>query len=473
MSAEGKNNIFELFRRWVSGDVRRAEEQQLEQLAADDPFVAEAMEGYRRFPEGDHARQVTKLKADLRKRYQKEDRKGVFYWYRIAAAVVLLIVAVGGFWWLNDGGMGESEMAVQDLQNEPGAQSEEPATGINDSTSDVEPQEQVESDINQSIADAEVGKEEETKPAPSNNFAKSRKRDDEQRIAQSKDTKPQVDALASKTKKEDTADRISMVEVEPLPTVAEEAAGLEPSAPDPLPPAIKEDPPVELEEDAFADELSEPAKRAKQRVTTPSQAMERAEPPRTIAGTVVDGLTGEPLIGVSILIPDTQNGTVTDFDGQFRLDVPEGTTELIFDYVGYTREQVNVKGETLVNVELETNDVALDEVVVTGYATEEKTSATQDPAFAQPEGGKKALREYIDDNLVYPQEALANGIEGKVRLRFKVYPNGRLGQFKVLKSLGYGCDQEAIRLLENGPRWEVTGTNEALIRKYTVKFKLP
>ena len=106
-----------------------------------------------------------------------------------------------------------------------------------------------------------------------------------------------------------------------------------------------------------------------------------------------------------------------------------------------------------------------------GYSAE-RANDTPQPVFARPAQGYKTLKEFVQENLVYPEEAKRNGIEGKVKLKFKVFPNGTLGQFEVVRSLGYGCDEEAQRLLQNGPPWEVSGSAKPITKTYTVKFKL-
>ncbi len=93
---------------------------------------------------------------------------------------------------------------------------------------------------------------------------------------------------------------------------------------------------------------------------------------RTITGNVTDAETGEPLIGANILVVGTSTGTVTDFDGNYSLEVPDDATALEISYTGYTPKEVSIEGGiSTVNVALESGQL-LDEVVVTGYAVEKK-----------------------------------------------------------------------------------------------------
>ena len=62
-------------------------------------------------------------------------------------------------------------------------------------------------------------------------------------------------------------------------------------------------------------------------------------------------------------------------------------------------------------------------------------------------GGNQALKHYIQKNLKYPKKAIENKIEGEVIVKFKISPLGKVFQTEVKKGIGYGCDQEAIRLI--------------------------
>ena len=91
------------------------------------------------------------------------------------------------------------------------------------------------------------------------------------------------------------------------------------------------------------------------------------------SGVVLDKATGEPIIGASILEKGTTNGTVTDFDGAFTLEVAEGAT-LEISYMGYAMQSI-AAGENL-SVQLAEDSEILDEVVVTGYTTQRKADLT-------------------------------------------------------------------------------------------------
>jgi TonB-linked SusC/RagA family outer membrane protein len=90
----------------------------------------------------------------------------------------------------------------------------------------------------------------------------------------------------------------------------------------------------------------------------------------TITGTVVD-TNGEPLPGVTVSIPGTTVGTVTDLDGNYSLTVPEGST-LVFSFIGFERQNVEVGDRSVIDMTLAEEVSSLDEVVVIGYGSQER-----------------------------------------------------------------------------------------------------
>ena len=92
-----------------------------------------------------------------------------------------------------------------------------------------------------------------------------------------------------------------------------------------------------------------------------------------VSGVVTDA-NGEPLIGVTVMEVGTQNGSVTDIDGRFALNVAQGK-QLQFSYVGYTTKNVTVSGSTM-NVTLAEDNALLEEVVVIGYGTMRRKDVT-------------------------------------------------------------------------------------------------
>lgn len=93
-----------------------------------------------------------------------------------------------------------------------------------------------------------------------------------------------------------------------------------------------------------------------------------------IKGTVCD-VQGEPLIGVNVVLKDSNLGVITDIDGNFNLPASKGDL-LIISYIGYQTVEITVGDERQLKIELKENSKALDEVVVVGYGTQKKVNLT-------------------------------------------------------------------------------------------------
>jgi len=94
-----------------------------------------------------------------------------------------------------------------------------------------------------------------------------------------------------------------------------------------------------------------------------------------ISGSVTDQTTGEKLIGVSVMVKGSNNGTVTDVKGNFILTVPDNAT-LVVSYIGYNTAEIPVSGKNTINIKLQALSKGLNEVIVVGYGTQKKVTVT-------------------------------------------------------------------------------------------------
>lgn len=90
----------------------------------------------------------------------------------------------------------------------------------------------------------------------------------------------------------------------------------------------------------------------------------------TISGTIVDAVTGEPVIGANVLVKGTTNGTSTDFDGKFSLEAPAGAT-LVVSYIGYVNHEVKATSAPM-TIRIKEDTQNLEEVVVVGYGVQKR-----------------------------------------------------------------------------------------------------
>ena len=89
----------------------------------------------------------------------------------------------------------------------------------------------------------------------------------------------------------------------------------------------------------------------------------------TVKGTVTDD-TGEPVIGANVVEKGSTNGTITDIDGNYTLQVTNMNGVLQFSFIGYNTTEENIGGRTTINVQLSSGVINLGEVVAIGYGTQ-------------------------------------------------------------------------------------------------------
>lgn len=94
-----------------------------------------------------------------------------------------------------------------------------------------------------------------------------------------------------------------------------------------------------------------------------------------VTGIVLDA-ANEPMIGVSVVVKGTTNGTITDFDGKYSISVPGPKTVLVFSFVGYATKEVTVGAQKSINVTLAEDTKLMDEVVVIGFQSQKKGNLT-------------------------------------------------------------------------------------------------
>ena len=184
---------------------------------------------------------------------------------------------------------------------------------------------------------------------------------------------------------------------------------------------------------------------------------------------------GEPIIAATVLVVNTTNGTITDENGNFTLEV--GTDQSIqVAYIGMSTVTMSVKDclkkadQTIVLTE---SDTKKDVKVV---ASAPQTVVSDDQTFSvveqMPEypGGMRAGLEFMARNLRYPTKAQEAGKQGCVIVQFVVRKDGSLSDFKVLRPVDPWLDAEAIRVISTMPKWK-PGMQDG--KPVSVKFTLP
>lgn len=229
--------------------------------------------------------------------------------------------------------------------------------------------------------------------------------------------------------------------------------------------------PHEIESAARAEENADAASKRTQASRPELRRGTAAVAPRTIQGKVVSTEDGMPLPGVNVLVKGTSVGTITDEMGHYQIPLNDPKQSLVFSFIGMKDIEVKAENNREINIQMTPDYAELSEVVVTGAGTTHNVLQ-----FAEPQGGRNAFEKYLEEKMHYPELALEKKIEGRVTVQFTVDANGQLGEFKVIKGIGYGCDDEVIRLIKEGPAWSPSKRNDRPVKdkvKVRLKFALP
>jgi TonB-linked SusC/RagA family outer membrane protein len=143
----------------------------------------------------------------------------------------------------------------------------------------------------------------------------------------------------------------------------------------------------------------------------------------SVTGNVTAKEDGQPLPGVSVVIQGTTTGTITDFDGNYTLEVPASAT-LVFSYIGMKGQTVAVDGRSSINVVLSEDYTDLDEVVVVGYGVQKKSVVTAAISSVSSEEMENSTPTRIEDvmkgrvsGVQITQSSGQPGSDSKVRIR--------------------------------------------------------
>lgn len=144
------------------------------------------------------------------------------------------------------------------------------------------------------------------------------------------------------------------------------------------------------------------------------------------------------------------------------------TSEEIKDAVIASTTQDGIAGKA--NVDVPTAPSGLGSGTGTGGNGNEILEAAGVEVYPEFPGGMEAWSKYIQRNLRYPGMAQDSGIQGKVFLSFVVEKDGTITDVKVVRGIGYGCDEEAMRVIKKSPRWKAGMQNNLPVR---VRYNMP
>jgi TonB family protein len=422
--------------RYRKGELTPAEMHALEKRALTDPFLADALEGASSVGEKEFADDVVLLKRELASR--TKTTSGRWGW-RIAASLVLLATSAVVFYSLL-----RTPEPLTLAKRDSGTKVAQPATRNSlvggDSIPDQKKAPGPLLSINRPAPHAAKNKEQEHPALPKAPAAET---------AQAQPAQPSISA-------DEKLSNESKVEEEVVSNAPQKEAYKKRAA--------------QLNNNAAGanNALESSAARAADKAVVLG---------RFISGTVTEASGQQPVPGVNVVVTGTDSGTVTDAAGKYRLALSRRARSLSFSFMGYRPQTKEITEEPTADVQLQEDDSALSEVVVTGYGVAgndaRKESSQQ---LAEPVGGKHAFDVYLNRQVRYPNVAANRRVQGRVTIEFTVQQNGTLSDFKIIKGIGAGCDDELIRLVKEGPAWLPNRVNGVAVDskvRVDLKFVLP
>ena len=192
----------------------------------------------------------------------------------------------------------------------------------------------------------------------------------------------------------------------------------------------------------------------------------------TVSGRITSAVDGKPIPGAIVMVANTGKGIPTDAQGRYKLMGVSKTALLSISFVGFTTMVIPLDNRTTINIALAVADpnelptmgaTAVYKAIKPNPAMPVRTppssetingqtfTAVEEPAVFPT--GIPGLMQYVAHALRYPAKAQAAGVQGNVLVQFTVLPTGAIGSAKIKRGIGSGCDEEALRIVHQMPRW--------------------
>lgn len=181
---------------------------------------------------------------------------------------------------------------------------------------------------------------------------------------------------------------------------------------------------------------------------------------KQITGSVQD-VQGNPLIGVSILETGTSNGTITDMNGTYSLNISSTNATLRFSYIGYEEQLIKIQGRNVINVKMNEETSNLDEVVVVGYGVQRKSDLT----------GAISSINAADTLKKMPAAQVADLLQGRIAGLSIVNSSGAAGATPTLRVRGVNsikADGGPLVVIDGFPGGNLSAINPADIKSIEV-----
>jgi TonB family protein len=431
-----KNDI----EKYRKGDLTATEMHKLEKRALNDPFLSDALEGAESISSQDFSKDLSEINTTL---LPKENKTPWFIPVRIAAGVILIVGSVVLLYRTSEP---EQQLALQKEEVQP-------LSSVDSIVKNDEPRllslSQPKEELTERLA--------EPKPELAPLVAKT---------DVSVETKPAAGLSASSqtsnmaTIEPIKADQVLTAELSELALEEEKIEAKDKIAAAPVQQASKKE---TRDEDLVI--------RSKTKKSADTKLLTQK---RTVKGLVTSSGNGLPLPGVRVSVEGTTTETVTDLQGNYSIPIENEKQQLSFSFNGLPTSQFSLTDRSTLDTKLPEEGSQQSEVVVTGQCLKSVWNETLTPVLklAEPVGGRIAYKKHLENNQRYPRQALENNVKGDVIINFVLAIDGSFRDFSVIGSLGYGCDDEVIRLVKQGPKWYPSTENNVPIESnVTVRLK--
>lgn len=449
----------ELIRQYLAGELDDKAMHQLEKQALDDPFLAEALEGYAEHVP-DQRSALSELEGRLMQRVQQpvqEDNRKVrgLYYRWAAAAVILVLMGISTLWLFRQP---ESRTPGIAMKTSP-----EVDKAVNATSNDSTPQaESVPSAPLAAVPEKDLLAKDEVKRPVTPKLKQPPVLAQRQAATYAAPVPAEVATMDMSKMSADRVDSTgmgTMAKTNPLPEV--NVIGYKAMA-------------KSSNVSGAVTVVRESDIRTANTVSDKLVGKVNPGKERLLQGIVRDE-DSRPLPGVTVVMSGSKKATVTDTAGRFVLPVDRKKEEvaLTFNSVGFTNERrVVAAEENDITVAMKQDNAALNEVIVTGRSRSKDSEEEEQPAYSspRPEKGFKAFREYLSAHTHTPAVAGNNKQRVKVGVSFIVQPTGELSDFKIYRSAEKVFEEEAIRVIKEGPDWLPASDKKATRVKVMVRF---
>ncbi len=453
MGEQKKNSIYNAadIKKYLSGEMNATEMYAIEKAALDDPFLSEAMEGYEAMEQKDWSKELAALKQKLVAEQSTPvvpiNKTSFTKWWKAAAAVLVIGSSIAITYLFTTKKINNNPASgVTVADNAPVAKLDS-AAAINRYDT---------SSIATDIAKNEGKKIMGTTAAKTNSKTL---------LAEEKTKQEAQDKLVYKPAYRDTKDMAAGGNT----TDNREknnagAATINPSSSA----ATQQSPEVNADKAMPQQENKLPGN---------YKSLNKAKAAINNFNAQVVTADDKPVAFANVNIQQNNKTVYTDENGNFKLTAADSALNVVVTSAGFKAKKITLQNAAVQNkIVLEEDNPSLSEVVTTRRKTAAKKElkktiedAGTDDEDATPSGGWVEYNNYLNSNLIFPGEAKQKNIHGVVEVFVKLKNNGDISQLKVDKPLCTECDAEAIRLVKEGPKWEVK-KNKAAKVKVKIKF---